>query len=315
LLLSLAIAGCGGSLDAGSDEPHGTLPVDERNPIVLFNDGWSDNWQGEYAMLFASTGSVTLSGIVVNDGWPHTDLNDNLAGWRDMVAAARNSGLKNIPDPIASSGPALIRPNDGNIDATSPNRSEGARFILDAAERLSLPFRPLVVVVGGRLTDVADAYLIDHTLPEKVIVVASLGAATDDGAAMGVPNGWLDTWADTIVAQKFRYIQTVTYYDKAADVPEDLLSQLPKNAFTEWIEAKVPNVENAYDQVGIQVVAMPSVVLEEARVSQQGVDSENYPLLKYDSDGADWLVTQTSSALAIARFWEMLLAPATFSSS
>jgi len=312
LALSLTLVACGGKLNAGSDQPRGVLPIDERNPVVLCNDGWSDNWQGEYAMLFASTGALTLTNIVINDGWPWTKLDENIAGWRNMVAAARNSGLKNIPDPIASTGPALTRPSDGNIDSTTPNRSEGALLILDAAERWSLPFRPLVVVTGGRPTDVADAYLMDHTLPERVVVVSALGGSNSNGAAMGIPNGWLDTWADIIVAQKFRYIQVSVFYDKTADVPSSLLPQLPTNPFTASIEAKQPNVENAYDQVGIQVVAMPSVILQETRVLQQGVDSDNYPLLVNDPNGPGWLVTQTVSPLATARFWQMLLDPSTF---
>ncbi len=315
VLLSLVTAACGGTLDAGSDVPRGVLPVDERNPIVLCNDGFSDNWQGEYAMLFASTGSLTLAGIVINDGWPWTDLNDNITGWRQMVAAARDSGLQNVPDPIASTGPSLVQPDDNNIDSTAPNRSEGALFIIDAARRLSQPFRPLVVVTGGRLTDVADAYLMDHTLPERVVVVASLGAATTDGAEMGVPNGELDTWADIVVAQKFRYVQISTYYDQAADVPSSLLSQLPANAFTSWIQAKQPNIKNAFDQVSVQAVAIPSIILAETRAVQQGEDSDNMPVLLNNPSGPDWLVTQSSSALATARFWEMLLDPATFDSS
>ena len=303
---------CGGTLNAGHDEPRGPLPVDDRNPIVLCNDGFHDNWQGEYAMLFASTGGPALAGIVINDGWPWTSLDDNIAGWQQMVAAARASGLRNIPDPITSPSAALTRPSDGNIESTVPNRSEGAAFILDISKRLSLPFRPLVVVTGGRLTDVADAYLMDPSLPERIVVIASLGATTTDGAAMGIPNGWLDTWADLIVAQRFRYIQVSTYYDKAADVPSSLLSQLPTNAFTSWIQSKQPNIEDTFDQGSILAVALPSVVSGSTRVVQQGMDSDNTPVLLRDPKGPNWLVTEISSALATARFWEMLLDPATF---
>lgn len=312
LLLTCALIACGGTLDAGSDQPRGVLPVDERNPVVVCNDGYSDNWQGEYAMLFASTGELVLAGIVINDGWPWTNLNDNITGWRQMVTAARDSGLRNIPDPIASTGPALVRPDDGNIDSTAPNRSEGAHFILDAAQRLSLPFRPLVVVTGGRLTDVADAYLMDRTLPDRVIVVSSLGAATADGADMGIPNGELDTWASIIVAQKFRYVQVSMYNDPTADATASLISELPANSFTSWIQSKQPNIQNAYDQAPVQVVAIPSIVLTQTRVMQKGVSSDNIPILIGDPNGPDWLVTQTNNALATARFSEMLLDPATF---
>ena len=40
---------------------------------------------------------------------------------------------------------------------------------------MSLPWRPLVVVTGSRLTDVADAYLMDPTVADRVVVVSALG--------------------------------------------------------------------------------------------------------------------------------------------
>jgi hypothetical protein len=317
VLLSLTMAACGGRLDAGWDEPKGLLPVDDRNPILLCNDGPNDNWQGEYAMLVASTGGPPLAGIIINDSSPWPNLDENMAGWEQMVAAARESGLRNIPDPLRSTGPLLVRPSDGNIDSTAPNRSEGARFIIDASKRHSQPYRPLVVVTGGRLTDVADAYLMDHTLPDRMVVVSSLGTTTAEGGEMGRPNGEMDTWADIIVAQKFRYIQVSAFYDQKTDVPSSLLPQLPSNAFTSWIAAKQPNVWEAWvavDQVGVVAVAIPSFVSSVARVVQQGVGSSDVPALSNDPSGPVWLVTQVSGAIASAHFWEMLLDPATFRS-
>ena len=314
-LLSLALAACGGRLDAGWDEPRGTLPVDERNPILLCNDNPNDNWQGEYAMLFANVSGPRLVGIVINTSPAGVDLEENMAGWREMVEAARDAGLQNIPDPSASSGPVLARPGDGNIDSTTPNRSEGARLIIDASTRYSQAHRPLVVVTGGRLTDVADAYLMDHTLPERVIVLSSLGSATAEGGGkMGIPNGEMDTWADVIVAQKFRYIQVSSFYDQKRDVTDDLVSQLPANPFTAWIQSKQTLVyedQLAADQVGVLAVAIPSFVSSVVRVVQQG-SVNDLPALSSDPSGPVWLVTQVSDAVGTARFWELLLDPATF---
>ena len=281
MLLALVLTACGGRLDAGWDAPKGMLPVDYRNPIVLCNDGYYDNWQGEYAMLLSSTGGPSLEGIVINDSWPWPELEENMAGWREMVTAAREGGLRDIPDPLASTGPVLARPSDGNIDSTAPNRSEGASFIIDAANRLSLPFRPLVVVTGGRLTDVADAYLMDHTLPEKIVVVSSLGSATTDGGEMGIPNGEMDTWADVIVAQKFRYVQVSAFYDQKTDVTASLLSELPTNAFTSWIQSKEPDVWDdlvAADQVGVLAVSIPSFVSSVARMAQPDAGADGLQL-------------------------------------
>jgi hypothetical protein len=302
-------------LDAGADEPKGKLPVDDRNPVVLCNDGPSDNWQGEYAMLLASTGGLRLTGIVVASSrfWP--SLDDNMSGWTSMVTAARQAGLANIPDPVRSDGPTLVPPSDGNIDSTSPNGSQGALFIVAESKRVALPFRPLVVVTGGGLTDVADAYLMDPTLADRVVVVSWLGTITADGAEMGVPNGDLDTWADIIVAQRLRYIQVSAVYDQSTDVPASVLPQLPTNPFTSWIRTKQPHVWSALvaaDQVGVLVAALPSFVSVTAPVAQRGTTANDLPALANDASGPDLLVTQVINALAPARLWQMLLDPKTF---
>src|SRR5690348_7595247 len=93
LACAVALAGCSAELDAGSDVPHGLLPIDERSAIVLVNDGARDNWQGEYAALLAASGQVRLVGLVVNAGEEHPSLDVNLSGYQDMIAAARDSGL------------------------------------------------------------------------------------------------------------------------------------------------------------------------------------------------------------------------------
>jgi hypothetical protein len=312
--LAVAAAACGGTLDAGSDS-HGLLPVDERNPIILCNDSFQENWQGEYAILLANTGGPALGGIIVTSSLPWPNIDSNLAGWKQMVKAARDSGLQNIPDPIASVGPTLVRPSDGNIDATQPNRSAGANLMVDASRRLARPYRPVVIVTGTRLTDVADAYLADLTLPDRVVVVSSLGATTSSGGEMGVPNGEMDTWADVIVAKKFRYVQVSAYYDQLTDVPSSILPQLPANSFTSWIAAKQPNIWDnplAADQVSVAATAIPGFVSQVARVKQQGVSAANYPALAVDPAGPGWLVTSSVGAMATARFWRALLDPATF---
>jgi hypothetical protein len=310
------IAACGGTLDAGWDTPHGLLPVDARNPIVLCNDGATDNWAGEYAALFASSGTLSLAGIVIGTGANEaTNLDDNTTAWRQMVTAARASGLQNIPDPMASSGSALVRPSDGNIDSTTANRSEGAHFILDASARLSQPYRPLVVVTGGRLTDIADAYLMDHTVPERIVVVSSLGTTTTTGAAMGPPNGEMDKWADVIVAQKFCYVQVSSFYDQMTDVPDSLLPQLPKNAFTSWITAKQTKIYDdalAADQGAVVAVAVTEYVSAVSRAALSDTTADSIPTLASDPSGPIWLVTQVSGAVATARLWNLLLDPAVY---
>ena len=314
----VAAGGCTTTLDAGSNRPHGRLPVDERNPIVLANDGAYDNWQGEYAVLLASAGGPKLAGIVVNTSPPWPDLDSNVAGWRGLVAAARASGLANIPDPITSVGRPLTRPASGDIDATAPNRSEGALFIVDAAKRLSLPYRPLVVATGGRLTDVADAYLVDHTVTDRVVVVSSLGSVSASGGAMNLPNGEMDPWADTIVAARFRYVQVSAFYDQLTDVPADRLAALPDNPLGAWIAAKQPGIwglREASDQVAIAALGVPAFAVSVERVSATAAiegDAGAWPNLASDPAGSSWLVRESAGKAATARFWELLVDPTTY---
>jgi hypothetical protein len=310
--VALVAAACVQTRDLGSSVPHGKLPVDERNPIVLANDGAFDNWQGEYAALFANGGGPKLAGIIVNASGAWPDIDANIAGWRQLVDAARASGLGDIPDPIASIGRPLTRPADGQIEATTPNRSEGARLILEAAARVSVPYRPLVVATGGRLTDVADAYLMDPTVTERVVVVSSLGTTTASGGAMGPPNGEMDPWADAIVAARFRFIQVSAFYDQRADVPATRVSELPANPLGDWIAAKQANIwdlPEAADQVAVLAIGSPTFARAVERVSAAalvGAGATAGPDLVLDPDGPAWIVTQSASADTTQRFWQLL---------
>ena len=318
LVIALVAMSCTETRDLGSSVPHGHLPVDERNPIVLANDGAYDNWQGEYAVLLANGGGPKLAGVIVSTSPPWPDLDANLTGWRALVAAARGSGLRDIPDPTASIGPRLARPASGQIEDTAPNRSAGARLIVDASTSLSLPYRPVVIVTGGRLTDVADAYLMDPTVAKRVIVVSSLGTTTTSGGAMGAPNGEMDPWADAIVTARFQFIQVSAFYDQLADVPASRTSQLPANPFGEWIAAKQPKIWNlpqAADQVAVVALGIPSFTAAVQRVSAAalvGAGASTGPDLVGDPNGPAWLVTQSASAAVTERFWELLRDPTTY---
>lgn len=323
-LMTLAgIAGavaCQGTLDAGRDQSIGPLPVDHRNPMILCNDGAKDNWQGEYALLFGATSGPRVVGIVVNASAAWPDLEVNVAAWRNLVAAARASGVANVPEPVSSVGAPLQMPPSGEIDDTVPNRSEGARAILDAAAKFARPNRPLVVATGGRLTDVADAYLLDHGLPARVVVVSSLGTAAPDGTGeMGLPNGEMDPWADAIVADRFRYVQVNAYYNQLEDVPASLVPQLPANAFGDWIRSKRASILSeafAADQVAPIALAVPEFIGEVQRVASDGsVTRFAGPSLRPSPDGHVWLVSRGAGPLATARFWQLLLSPETYGAS
>lgn len=317
--LAICGAGCDDTtLDAGWTR-HGALPVDQRNPMILLNDSVVDNWHAEYAMLLANSGGPNLAGIIVNatpKAWPNLD--DNFALWTQLVEDARLSGLRGIPDPKPSRGAPLSRPDDGQIDSTVADVSEGAQFIVDKSKEIALPYRPLVVVAGVPLTDVAKAYLIDPTVVDRVVVVASLGSVTTSGGVMGSPNGDGDPWADTIVAERFRFVQVSAFYDQTTDVPATRVSDVPPNRFGNSIARKQAAIwrwQPAADQVAVQAVWIPKFATNVERVASAGriaAGATDGPELALKPNGPGYLVTQIASAVAIEQFWKLLQDPQTF---
>ena len=315
LCASLATTSCGGRLDAGRNRPRGPLPVDERNPIIVVNDSSSDNWIGEYAVLLAHDGGPRIAGIVICGSayWPDTIANAN--GWTELVNAARASGLQNIPDVTPSWGAPLAVPGDRRIESTVPNRSSGAQRIIELSRELSLPSRPVVVHVGTGLTDVADAYLVDPTVAERVVIVAALGSLDGAGARMTGPNGDLDPWADWIVAHRFRYIQVSAYYDQTSDVSAVNIDSLPENPLGQWMAAKHPDImtiPQASDQITVLASSVPGFAVSVQSVSPDpaavfGSPIGQGPPLVPDDSGRAFVVTKVKPPLAASRLWQMLL--------
>jgi hypothetical protein len=318
IAIAAACGTCNGALDVGSDLPHGLLPVDERNPVVICNDGPAGNWFGEYAILLAQAGGHPLAGIIVNGStyWP--DINSNMAGWNNMVQAARVSGVPKIPDPLASANQPLWRPANGNIDSTVPNGSAGAKFIVQTSNQLALSYRPLVVATGGALTDVADAYLMDPTVADRIVVVSTLGTDPANPTILNGPNGALDPWANTIVVQRLHYIQAGAFSNQTALVPASRLADLPNNAFGTWIASTQPQIVSALggdEQVSVIAAMLPGFVLTVEQMSPNGTMTTvtgAVPTLVADPNGHVTLVTSVDTSLASYRFWQLLLSPSTY---
>lgn len=308
-LLSLA---CSGQLDAGYDSPRGALPIDDRSPLLVINDGARDNWQGEYAAILAAAGRVRLVGIVVNSSAEYEMLEDNVAGYRQMLTAARDSGMRNLPDPIASVAPALVRPDSAVIEDTVPNRSEGARLIVQAAARWGTLAHPLAIATGGALTDVADAVLLDPTFAERAVVVASSGRTEESGASAGDPNGNRDPWATFIVMTRLRFVQVNGYYDQLADLPKSRVSELPANAFGEWMgqkQSEILPLTQACDQISVLSVALPWFA---RGVTAMRLDAKDPTTLVADPAGPIWHVAQTDAERARELIWSTLQDPRSF---
>jgi hypothetical protein len=178
----------------------------------------------------------------------------------------------------------------------------------------------VVVISALPLTNLADAYLIDHSVVDRVVVVAALGELGDRNATMNGPNGDLDPWAGWIVAQKYRYVQVSAYYDQTVDVMDADLPRLPRNALGDWMRDKQPKIypiPQASDQIAVLAVALPNFVVAVRRSSPDisaGFDNSQGPPLRPDDAGHAWVVTKIDPPLAATHLWQMLTDPKTFGS-
>ena len=176
-----------------------------------------------------------------------------------------------------------------------------------------------MVVTGSRLTDVADAYLMDPTVADRVVVVSALGGAADGGSVMGWPNGELDPWADWIVGQRFRYIQVNGYYDQHGDVTTAKAADLPGNRLRRvdgrqgrrpFSRFRCRPIRSASWRSACRPSSRPSGA-PSSTPSRRSTRRPGHRLLE-QADGSAWVVPSCDSAMAADRLWKMLLDPHTF---
>lgn len=177
------------------------------NPMIYDNDWWKDVPDAAYLWAKASLGEASLRGnIVSRDMWDWEKgylykredcLKDALALFED----AKASGLKNIPMPIEGANEALVRPTSGNINETRFTRTPGSDLIVAEALRAS-PQKPLLVFAGGPCTTVANAYLTDPSIANRLIVFQIDG---------GTYNG-KDSWSWEIAKNKLYFVNWAQDY-------------------------------------------------------------------------------------------------------
>ena len=129
---------------------------------------------------------------------------------------------------------------------------------------------------------------------------------------MGVPNGEMDPWADTIVAHRLRYVQVSAFYDQQQDVPAARLPELPDNALGTWMAGKQRSVSGdvlACDQISLLAFSQPEFALSFNQVTPADVSlvtGIQGPALTTDELGPLWLITEIDGNLAATRFWDLL---------
>lgn len=300
------------------------LPFDQTNPIIYDNDDHRDMYTDEYLFALASAREVSLKGIISTYSGGQKEYDLFVRGRQEMVQKARKSGFGNLPDPIAGPNYPLVKPSSNRMEDTKSIQSEAGKVIVEEALKTT-PEKPLVVIAGGQLTAIADAYLQDPAIADRIVVCGIFGVNEK------TYNAGLDAWAWTIVLSKFKCVSIADSDDQSkfsrvfqSERPstpkqkfeEDLRNGIfPRTAYFEWIVEKRhpvhPAVYMEYD--GDTPAAIPLIrqdyVTEVERWSCVGIDEAGMPKLVSDGNGPLYLVTGGDSEIATQEFWRVLENP------
>jgi inosine-uridine nucleoside N-ribohydrolase len=215
---------------------------------------------------------------------------------------------------LAGTQRRLARPPSHRIEDTAPLDLPASRFIVEHAREAHAE-RPLIIVTGGQLTTVANAYLLDPSIADKVVVSGVFGVRQQDY------NAGLDSWAWKIVLSRFRVLAIPigppshrgTVYQKPPRVPKNRIqSELPLDRpLFQWMyEKRHPNNElpagHDWDGQAAIPLTRPSYITDITRWRAEGVDEDGNLILTEDSDGPIYQAQDADQAVATSEFWRVM---------
>lgn len=312
LLISVVIlAGCENGASTA-------LPYDQTHPVVYDNDSSEDSYTDELLMALHTSESINLRGMITTvGGWDEQPWapNDSIAehailARSELVAKARRSGMRNVPVPVAGVMQTIAKPHSGRIADTEPQATEGSKLIV-AEARLASPAKPLLIVVGGPVSTVADAFLLDPTIVDRV-VVAWNGADNFNGT----PAPFI--WATEIVLRSFTCVLFDHVLEQGAPrVDKRRLRNLPASELSRYMmDKELPHVDlpggRDIDAQPVIPLLQPDYVRKVVRLRWAGLDSRRKPVLEPDPNGRIWRVARASRQIAEQTWWRTMTSPASW---
>lgn len=224
--------------------------LDESNPVIYDNDMVLDSPEDEFLWLKAHNGKVKLVGNIITRDmigcvFPvgqtcNLTLQQTMEAWNSTWDVAQAAGLKNVPKPIAGAGEILLRPASGRIEDTRFKSSPGADLIISEAHKASVA-KPLVILVGGNVSTVANAYLKDPSIAPKVLVLQIHGYHNAPNKT--VSYNTTDPWATYVVMKKFKYVNWAgdsrSWYwtpRKNVNLTQAMVNTLPNNPLANGVK-------------------------------------------------------------------------------
>lgn len=298
------------------------LPYDNTNPLIYIKDEAINCYTDEYVMALASAGDIHLVGMITSSSvapynqWVTSEDYERFVLQRaEGIRHARNSGFQNVPDPVRGPKGHLEKPASGKIEDTRAIGSDGSWLIVNQAKRATRE-RPLLLVCCTALTAAADAYLLDSSVADK-LVVAWLGGSEND---MADYDGWSDGWAAFIVLHKLRLVQFPAWQADPR-VHKSRLTELPDTELRQWmIDKQHPN--GSPGSRDADAPPMISVIRKDYALRGKKVSFSHWitnnghelPVLKSDKNGRTLVVTCASRDVATEAWWKALKNPAAYNS-
>ncbi|WPU93589.1 hypothetical protein SNE25_30180 [Mucilaginibacter sabulilitoris] len=295
------------------------LPYDHTNPIMYDNDYANDevDW---YLMATASLGAIKYQGITTTSavapfvpGLAINTFKKCVSDRTRIVEIGRRSGFRHIPEAVAGPIGNLEEPASGKIEDTKPLNSPGTQAVLEAA-RKATSSKPLVICMGGPLTIAVDAYLLDQSIADKM-VLAWTGGRYD---SMSDYNGWVDPWAAYIALSRLRLVQFPVDPLLFPGVSKSWIREnFPDNEAKQFLVPLKLDVVNGDDRDGDGMPAVsvttPGYVTAVKHVSFAGwkiYNGHKLPGIKDDPGGRAIVVIKANSELARSAYKKVFLNPA-----
>ncbi len=280
--------------------------------VVLDNDDHRDTYTEEMLMLAEHLGTLDLKAIITT--YQHSEYPEFVRGREEIQQKAKQVRLKVDYDLFPGTNQTLAVPSSGKIEDTKPLGIDGSQFIVSEAKKASSA-QPLAILTGGQLTSVANAYLLDSTIADRIIVLGVFGAPKIDY------NANLDAWAWTIILAKMKVI-SFKFREANGDfgqaflqmpsVPKARLQKvLPRNAFTQWIiDKRHPNqkiLQEDWDGTPLATLLSDQYVTRYRRWSFQKIDPDNHhPIMVLDHEGKVYEVLDANKEVGTKAYWQIL---------
>lgn len=309
LLISLAL------LVASATAELPDLPIRKASVVIVDNDDHRDVYTDEYVIALAELGEIRLDSLITTYSGNRREYDLFVPGRARILDLARQSGVEIQAAAVEGTFSRLSRPQSGRIEDTVSLGLPAAARIVRVARKAS-PGSPLVIVCGGQLTAVADAYLQDPSIAPNVIVSGIFGASALDY------NGGLDAWAWAIVVSRFQVVAVpigppkqrgVVWWQRAPEVPKArLATELPQSVplFHWMFEKKHPSnggpSGHDFDGHAAVVLTRPDYLTQVQRYRPSGLDERGRPVLTPDPQGPIHEAMEADKSVATTEFWRVM---------